>query len=139
MKHKRNGASSGRAVSYHVRGPRFEFQSGSSKFLIAPLWPPSIKWVARSLKTRQGKGGEESLIKPYAKNNQCPTASSPMLEPSVGSTYFKTCRPVPANLCMKSSSFNISINIGRLLGLLLVPSVRSLHQRPVIDEDFHAG
>ncbi|GFO17616.1 hypothetical protein PoB_004412100 [Plakobranchus ocellatus] len=60
MKHKGSGGSSGRAVSYHVRGPRFEFQSGLSKCFIAPLWPPNTKWVARSLKTRQGKGGEES-------------------------------------------------------------------------------
>ncbi|GFO00062.1 hypothetical protein PoB_002656700 [Plakobranchus ocellatus] len=45
-----SGGSSGRSVGYQVGGPRFESLSGTSQFLIAPLCPPSTKWVARSLK-----------------------------------------------------------------------------------------
>ncbi|GFN74763.1 signal transducer and activator of transcription, partial [Plakobranchus ocellatus] len=39
-----SGGSSGRAVGYHVRGLRFESQSGPSPFFFAPLYPPSTKW-----------------------------------------------------------------------------------------------
>ncbi|GFO45506.1 heparan-sulfate 6-o-sulfotransferase 2-like [Plakobranchus ocellatus] len=37
--------SSGRAVGYQVRGQRFKYQSEPNQFFIAPLCPPSIKWV----------------------------------------------------------------------------------------------
>ncbi|GFO32819.1 hypothetical protein PoB_005932400 [Plakobranchus ocellatus] len=50
---RRSGGSSGRAVSYQERAPRFESQSGPNQFFIATLCPPSTKLVARSLKTRQ--------------------------------------------------------------------------------------
>ncbi|GFN76918.1 hypothetical protein PoB_000342400 [Plakobranchus ocellatus] len=46
-----SGSSSGRAVDYQLRGPRFESQSGPSQIFIAPLGPPNTKWVARTLKT----------------------------------------------------------------------------------------
>ncbi|GFO31212.1 hypothetical protein PoB_005771700 [Plakobranchus ocellatus] len=42
-----------RAVGYSVKGAGFESQSGPCKFLIAPLCPPSTKWLARSLQTRR--------------------------------------------------------------------------------------
>ncbi|GFN99322.1 hypothetical protein PoB_002582800 [Plakobranchus ocellatus] len=48
----RSGSSSGRAVSYQVRGPRFESQSGQSQFFNAPLCPPSTKWISRYWKFR---------------------------------------------------------------------------------------
>ncbi|GFN78948.1 hypothetical protein PoB_000545400 [Plakobranchus ocellatus] len=48
----RSGGSSGRAVGYQVRGPGFESQYEPNQFIIAPLCPPSTKWVARSLKIR---------------------------------------------------------------------------------------
>ncbi|GFO34562.1 hypothetical protein PoB_006106700 [Plakobranchus ocellatus] len=57
---KRSGGSSGRAVGYQVTGPRCEFQSRPSQFFSAPLCPPSTKWVARSFKTGESKGGGES-------------------------------------------------------------------------------
>ncbi|GFN95776.1 hypothetical protein PoB_002228200 [Plakobranchus ocellatus] len=47
------GGSSGRAVGYYPRGPGFDSQSGPSEIFIAPLCPPSTKWVARSLKIRR--------------------------------------------------------------------------------------
>ncbi|GFO44555.1 hypothetical protein PoB_007106000 [Plakobranchus ocellatus] len=49
-----SGGSSGRAVE-HVRGPRLESQSGPSQLFIAPLCPPTTKWVAIGTKR-----GEES-------------------------------------------------------------------------------
>ncbi|GFN91753.1 hypothetical protein PoB_001825900 [Plakobranchus ocellatus] len=48
-----SGSSSGREVGYQEGGPGFESQSGPSQFSIAPLCPPSTKWVARSIKIRQ--------------------------------------------------------------------------------------
>ncbi|GFO27784.1 F-box/WD repeat-containing protein 1a [Plakobranchus ocellatus] len=42
---KRSGGSSGRAVGYYPRGPGFDSQSGPSQIFIAPLCPPSTKWV----------------------------------------------------------------------------------------------
>ncbi|GFO48107.1 hypothetical protein PoB_007461200 [Plakobranchus ocellatus] len=48
---KGSDGSSGRAVGYQVKGPRFESQPGPSQFFIAPS--PSTKWVARSLTTRR--------------------------------------------------------------------------------------
>ncbi|GFN97341.1 hypothetical protein PoB_002384700 [Plakobranchus ocellatus] len=48
-----SGDLPGRAVDYRVGGPRFESQSGPSQFFIAPLCPPSTKWVAKSLETRR--------------------------------------------------------------------------------------
>ncbi|GFO43299.1 hypothetical protein PoB_006980400 [Plakobranchus ocellatus] len=50
---RRSGGSSGRAVGYYPRGPGFDSQSGPSQIFIAPLCPPSTKWVARSLKIRR--------------------------------------------------------------------------------------
>ncbi|GFO17150.1 hypothetical protein PoB_004365500 [Plakobranchus ocellatus] len=50
---KKGGSSSGRAVGYQVRAPKFESQSGPSQFFNAPLRPPSTRWVARSLKPRR--------------------------------------------------------------------------------------
>ncbi|GFN84099.1 hypothetical protein PoB_001060500 [Plakobranchus ocellatus] len=50
---RRSGGSSGRAVGYNPRGPGFDSQSGPSQIFIAPLCPPSTKWVARSLKIRR--------------------------------------------------------------------------------------
>ncbi|GFO11126.1 hypothetical protein PoB_003763100 [Plakobranchus ocellatus] len=41
------------------RGPRIESQSEPRPFFIAPLRPPSTKWVAKSIKTLRRKGGEE--------------------------------------------------------------------------------
>ncbi|GFN91248.1 hypothetical protein PoB_001775400 [Plakobranchus ocellatus] len=53
------GSSSGKAVGYHPRRPRFDSQSGPNQiFIAAPLCLPSTKWVARSLRTRR--------------NDQCP-------------------------------------------------------------------
>ncbi|GFO10875.1 hypothetical protein PoB_003738000 [Plakobranchus ocellatus] len=51
------GGSSGRAVGYQVRSPSFESQFGLYLYIIAPVCPPSPKWVARS---SESKGGEES-------------------------------------------------------------------------------
>ncbi|GFN86139.1 hypothetical protein PoB_001264500 [Plakobranchus ocellatus] len=42
------GGSSGRAVAYKVRGPGFESQSGPNHFIIAPPYPPRIKWPVRN-------------------------------------------------------------------------------------------
>ncbi|GFO08252.1 hypothetical protein PoB_003475700 [Plakobranchus ocellatus] len=76
----------GRAVRYQVKGPR------PSEFSIALLFPPSTKWVARSLRPVKSKSGEESNgklhIMSYAKTSQDLTPGSPMLGPSVGSTYW---------------------------------------------------
>ncbi|GFO20377.1 hypothetical protein PoB_004688200 [Plakobranchus ocellatus] len=47
MRLKGRGGSSGRAVGYHPRGP------GLDQIFIAPLYPPSTEWVAKSLKTRR--------------------------------------------------------------------------------------
>ncbi|GFO31603.1 hypothetical protein PoB_005810800 [Plakobranchus ocellatus] len=48
-----SGGSSGRVVGYHPKGPGFDSQSGPSQIFIAPLCPPSTKWVASSLKIRR--------------------------------------------------------------------------------------
>ncbi|GFN95807.1 Zinc finger protein [Plakobranchus ocellatus] len=48
-----SGGSSGRALGYHPKDMGFDSQSGPSQIFIAPLCPPSTKWVARSLKTLQ--------------------------------------------------------------------------------------
>ncbi|GFN78935.1 hypothetical protein PoB_000544100 [Plakobranchus ocellatus] len=42
-KFKGSGGSSGRAVGYQVKGPRFESQSQPSQFFIGLLGPPSTK------------------------------------------------------------------------------------------------
>ncbi|GFO08707.1 hypothetical protein PoB_003521200, partial [Plakobranchus ocellatus] len=85
--------SSGRAVYYHVRGPRFESRPGSSHLFIASLCSPSTKWVARQLRPSESKGGEESNGKPpqnavFAKNNHNPTPNSSTLGPSIVLTLF---------------------------------------------------
>ncbi|GFO19951.1 hypothetical protein PoB_004645600 [Plakobranchus ocellatus] len=51
MQEKRRGScdSSARADGYQDGDPRFQSQSVPSQFSIAPLCPPSTKWVARSL------------------------------------------------------------------------------------------
>ncbi|GFO26560.1 filamin-c [Plakobranchus ocellatus] len=41
-----SGGSSGKAIYYQIRGLRFESQSGSSQFAIAPLCPSNTKWVS---------------------------------------------------------------------------------------------
>ncbi|GFO11684.1 hypothetical protein PoB_003818900 [Plakobranchus ocellatus] len=50
------------AVGYHPRGPGFDSQSGPSQIFIAPLCPPSTKWVARSLKTRQKSDSNKAAL-----------------------------------------------------------------------------
>ncbi|GFO13078.1 hypothetical protein PoB_003958300 [Plakobranchus ocellatus] len=54
----RIGGSSGRAVGYQLRCPRFDSVSGPSQITIAALCPPSTELVASSLKIR--RNGEES-------------------------------------------------------------------------------
>ncbi|GFO42209.1 hypothetical protein PoB_006871400 [Plakobranchus ocellatus] len=86
-----SGSSSGRTVGYQVRGPGFESQSRPSQLYSALLYPPSCKWVARSLSTSAKvkaarKGIANYLIMPHAKNNQDPTTGSLMFGLSVGPT-----------------------------------------------------
>ncbi|GFN85185.1 hypothetical protein PoB_001169100 [Plakobranchus ocellatus] len=117
-----SGGSSGRAVGYHPRGPGFDSQSRLSQIFIAPLYPPSTKWVARSLKS-ESKGGEESngklLQMPYAKNNQDPTPGSPMLRLSL---------PTPSSLLLALSSLFTSFfsQLPTSSSLFLVLSFRLL-------------
>ncbi|GFO19083.1 hypothetical protein PoB_004558800 [Plakobranchus ocellatus] len=91
--YQESGGSSGRAIGYQVRDTRFGSQSGPSQLFIAPLCPPSTKWVARSLKTHPAKvkaarkAMANYLIMLYAKNNQDPTPGSPMLGLSVGLAF----------------------------------------------------
>ncbi|GFO49390.1 hypothetical protein PoB_007589500 [Plakobranchus ocellatus] len=68
--------SSGRAVGYHVRGPRFESQSGQSQFFIAPLSPPISKGWLDLLRPGESKGGEESNGK-LPHNGVCQGQSGP--------------------------------------------------------------
>ncbi|GFO23161.1 hypothetical protein PoB_004966600 [Plakobranchus ocellatus] len=85
-----SGGSSGRAVGYQLKGPKFESQSGASQFFTAPLCPPSNEWVARSLKKVKAarKAMANYFIMPYAKNNHGSTPGSPMLRLRVGPIYF---------------------------------------------------
>ncbi|GFO43888.1 hypothetical protein PoB_007039300 [Plakobranchus ocellatus] len=75
------GGSSGRAIGYQISGRGFESQSGPCQFVIAPLCPFNIKWVARCLKTHKLKAAKKAmanyLLMSYAKNNQDPNSWFP--------------------------------------------------------------
>ncbi|GFN86263.1 hypothetical protein PoB_001276900 [Plakobranchus ocellatus] len=68
----------------------FESQSGPSQIFIAPLYPPSTKWVAGSKVKAARKPMANYHIMPYAKNNQDPNPGSPMLGLSVEPTLLFT-------------------------------------------------
>ncbi|GFO01757.1 low-density lipoprotein receptor-related protein [Plakobranchus ocellatus] len=44
---RRSGGSSGRAIGYHVRCPRLEYESGPRLFNISPQCPLNMKWMIR--------------------------------------------------------------------------------------------
>ncbi|GFO21318.1 hypothetical protein PoB_004782300 [Plakobranchus ocellatus] len=79
MQTERSGGSSGSEVGYQVRGPGFESQSGLNQFIIAPLYPPSTKWIDPVKVKAARKAMAYYLMMPYAKNNQDTTFGSPML------------------------------------------------------------
>ncbi|GFO22033.1 hypothetical protein PoB_004853800 [Plakobranchus ocellatus] len=88
---RRSDGGSGRAVDYHVRDPRFEFQSGLRQFFVALLCPPTTKWVGRFRKypvkvkvVRKAIANYPRMS--YAKNNQDFTPGSGMLETKRGIT-----------------------------------------------------
>ncbi|GFN82545.1 hypothetical protein PoB_000905100 [Plakobranchus ocellatus] len=63
-----SGGSSGRAIGYQVRSPKFESQSGPNQLIIAPPRPPSTTWIARSLKSRRK---QKRRLKQWQTTSQC--------------------------------------------------------------------
>ncbi|GFO43669.1 hypothetical protein PoB_007017400 [Plakobranchus ocellatus] len=81
-----------RSGGYQVRGLRFECQSGPSQLFIAPLCPPSTKWVAKFLKTRRNPDSFYFL---------------PVLTPPAISQTLRTLR---ASYCVAESKLTVDID-----------------------------
>ncbi|GFO15787.1 hypothetical protein PoB_004229200 [Plakobranchus ocellatus] len=84
-----SGGSSGKAVGYYVRGLSFESLFPPRQFFIAPLCPPSTKW----LKVKTARQTLANYLRmPYDMNNQDPNSDAPVFGPSMGFSLPLTIR-----------------------------------------------